>query len=151
MPEAAGDVRDNANVTALAFDYGLGHIGCAIGQTLGATARPLAFLKARDGQPDWDAVARLIAEWQPDTLLVGLPLNMDGSESDFCLRARKFARRLHGRFGLPVAMIDERLSSREAKARGGHRDSYRKNPVDDLAAQVILESWLTDPGQGLAP
>src|SRR5690606_26260958 len=131
--------------------YGLGHIGCAIGQTLGATARPLAILKARDGQPDWDAVARLIAEWRPDTLLVGLPLNMDGSESDFCLRARKFARRLHGRFDIPVAMMNERRWAREAKARGGHRDSCRRNRVDDVAGQVILGSWLADPGQGLAP
>ena len=137
--------------TALAFDYGLGRIGCAAGQTLTATASPLAALKARDGQPDWSAVGELIRDWKPDILLVGLPLNMDDSESDFCLRARKFARRLHGRFGLPVTMVDERLSSREAKARTGYRASYRDNPIDDVAAQIILETWLADTSHGVAP
>ncbi|HEY8385267.1 MAG TPA: Holliday junction resolvase RuvX [Porticoccaceae bacterium] len=145
MPDA------QAVQTALAFDYGLGHIGCAAGQTLTGTGTPLVALQARDGQPDWEAVARLIGEWRPAILLVGLPLNMDGSESDLCVRARKFARRLHGRFGLPVAMVDERLSTREAKARAGRRDSYRTNPVDDIAAQVILETWLADTRCGLAP
>jgi len=137
--------------TVLAFDYGLGRIGCAAGQTLTGTGTPLAALKARDGQPDWSTVEKLIAEWRPDALLVGLPLNMDGSESDFCLRARKFARRLHGRFGLPVTMVDERLSTREAKTRTGYRRSYRDNPVDDVAAQVILETWLSDTSLGLSP
>lgn len=138
-------------VSAMAFDFGLGHIGCAVGQTLTSTARPLAVLKARDGQPDWQQLAALVGEWRPNVLLVGLPLNMDGSESEFCGRARKFARRLHGRLSLPVKMVDERLSSREAKDRGGRRDSYRKQPVDDLAAQIILETWLADPGHTLSP
>lgn len=137
--------------TALAFDYGLGRIGCAVGQTLTATGTPLVALKARDGQPDWSVVEQLIREWRPNTLLVGLPLNMDGSESDFCLRARKFARRLHGRFGLQVIMVDERLSTREAKSRSGYRDSYRDHPVDDVAAQVILETWLADSRCGVSP
>ncbi len=138
-------------ITVLAFDYGLGHIGCAVGQSLTGTARPLAVLKARQGQPDWSAVEKLIGEWRPDTLLVGLPLNMDDSEGALCVAARRFARRLHGRFGVPVLMVDERLSSREAKARAGHRESYRDAPVDDIAAQVILETWLADTHIGLRP
>lgn len=152
MPEDSGDV---AIVTALAFDYGLRAIGCAVGQTLSASASPVSVLKARDGQPDWQAVEEVISQWQPDLLLVGLPLNMDGSESEFCLRARKFARRLQGRFGLPVKMVDERLSSREAKGRSGRHGkdahNYRKHPVDDLAAQIILETWLGNPDYALSP
>ncbi len=137
--------------TALAFDYGLRQIGVAVGQTLTDSASPLTVLRARDGQPDWAQVETLIRDWGPQLLLVGLPLNMDGSESDFCARTRKFARRLHGRFGLPTRMVDERLSTREAKDRGGSRESYRENPVDNLAAQVILESWLHDSDRTSEP
>lgn len=130
----------------LAFDFGARQIGVACGQTLTRSAQPVSVLRARDGQPDWTVVAGLISDWQPSLLLVGLPLNMDDSESDLCIRARKFGKRLHGRFGLPVVMVDERLSTREAKSLGvrGERD-YRKNPVDALAAQIICESWLSDP------
>ena len=131
--------------TALAFDYGLRQIGVAVGQTLTGSARPLTVIRARDGQPDWQDIADLIAEWRPGLLLVGLPLNMDGSESEFCGRARKFARRLHGRTGLAAKMVDERLTTREAKSRDGHRESYRDDPIDNLAAQIILESWLNEP------
>lgn len=149
------DDKDGKIVTAMAFDYGLKSIGCAVGQTLTGSASPVAVLKARDGQPDWQALQEEITRWKPSLLLVGLPLNMDGSESEFCLRARKFARRLQGRFGLTVKMVDERLSSREAKTRGERHGkdahNYRKNPVDDLAAQIILETWLSNPDYALAP
>ena len=131
--------------TLLAFDYGLKQIGVASGQTATGSASPLTVLKARDGIPQWDQVENLLREWQPDRVLVGLPLNMDGSESELSTRARKFANRLHGRFGVTVEMVDERLSSYAAKteqrAAGGSND-YRKNPVDALAAQIILEGWL---------
>jgi len=113
------------------------------------SANPLMVLKARDGIPDWGQIERLLEEWQPDRLLVGLPLNMDGSESEFCARTRKFARRLHGRFGLKVSMVDERLSTFEAKQLAKEQNkqqrSYRDLPVDDLAAAMILQSWLSDP------
>jgi putative Holliday junction resolvase len=102
-------------------------------------------LRARDGQPDWQRVAALLQEWQPQQLLVGDPLNMDGSASELCQRARRFARRLHGRFGLPVELMDERLSSFEAKQlsrEAGHRGDYRRDPVDSLAAELVLQSWL---------
>lgn len=155
MPDDPAVQQSDRIVTALAFDYGLKSIGCAVGQTLTGSASPVAVLKARDGQPDWQAVEDVITRWQPTLLLVGLPLNMDGSESEFCLRARKFARRLQGRYGLPVKMVDERLSSREAKTRevrrGAEAHNYRKNPVDDLAAQVILETWLANPDYALSP
>ena len=92
-------------------------------------------------------VEKLLKEWKPDLVIVGLPLNMDDSESELAVRARKFAQRLHGRFGVAIEMADERLSSYEAKgevmARGGSRD-YGKNPVDSIAARLILESWFTE-------
>ena len=130
--------------TLLAFDYGTRSIGVASGQAITGSANPLTELRARDGVPNWDELSKLLQEWQPDLVLVGLPLNMDGSDSEFAARARKFARRLHGRFGVQVAMVDERLTTREAKRIAGHRDSYRDNPVDAVAAQLILESWLED-------
>ena len=137
--------------TLLAFDYGTRSIGAASGQAITGSANPLTELRAKDGAPNWDDIGKLLKEWQPDLVLVGLPLNMDGSESEFCHRARKFARRLHGRFSVQVAMVDERLTTREARRIAGHRGSYRDNPVDALAAQLILESWLEDPSLAKAP
>ncbi len=124
----------------LAFDFGTKRIGIAVGQTLTQSAQEVAEIPAKDGIPDWTQIERIIQEWQPDELLTGLPLNMDGSENAMCLRARKFARRLHGRFGLPSYLWDERLSSEAAKALKPS-DNYRKNAVDALAACAILESW----------
>src|SRR5690554_6952006 len=112
MPEFAA-APANA-VTLLAFDYGLRQIGVAVGNRVLGTAQALTVLRARDGIPDWTEIARLLDEWQPGLLVVGDPLNMDDSVSPLAERARKFARRLHGRFGLPVVMADERLSSFEA-------------------------------------
>ncbi len=131
--------------TLLAFDYGTKNIGVAYGQTLTATAREVSPLKARDGVPDWDKVQALLKEWQPDLVLVGLPLNMDDSESELCTRARKFANRLNGRFGIPVELVDERLSTFAAKgeaAERGHHGNYGQAPIDSIAARLILESWL---------
>lgn len=130
--------------TLLAFDYGTKNIGAACGQTITRSATELHPLKAKDGIPDWSVIEKLLVEWKPDLVLVGLPLNMDDSESELSQRARKFANRLHGRFGVKVEMVDERLSSFAAKGevmeRGGSRD-YKHNPVDSIAARLILESW----------
>lgn len=131
----------------MAFDFGLRQIGVAIGNCLLATTQPLAILKARDGIPDWQAVSNLLQEWQPDLLLVGNPLNMDGTESDLGARSRKFGNRLHGRFGLPIEFADERLTSFEAKqdlARSGHSGDYKAQPIDSYAAELILKSWMRD-------
>jgi putative Holliday junction resolvase len=150
----------NSTSTIFAFDFGTRQIGVAVGQTLSGSANPLTVFKAKDGIPDWNQIKQLVEEWQPDQVLVGLPLNMDGSESEFCVRARKFARRLHGMFGLQVAMVDERLSTFEAKQqqkqgknRGGSSGeiSYRDHPVDDLAAVIILQTWLSDPDSAKKP
>jgi putative Holliday junction resolvase len=128
----------------VAFDYGTSAIGVAVGQTLTESARALPPLKAKDGVPNWQQVEQLLKEWQPDLLLVGLPLNMDGSPSELSRRAEKFARRLQGRFNHPFEMVDERLSSFEAKGQliqqTGSRD-FKQHNVDGIAAELILLSW----------
>lgn len=125
-----------ANETVMAFDFGLGKIGVAVGQSVTGTATPVMIIRAKEGTPDWAVVERLIKEWGPGQLVVGLPLNMDGSESEMSERAARFGRRLAGRYNLPVTTMDERLTSREAAelAKPGE-------PVDAIAAQLILESW----------
>lgn len=101
--------------TLLAFDFGTKSIGVAVGQRITGTARPLPAIKAQDGTPDWNIIERLLKEWQPDEIIVGLPLNMDGTEQPLTARARKFANRIHGRFGVEVKLHDERLSTVEAR------------------------------------
>ena len=129
----------------LGFDYGSKQIGVAVGQVITGRARELCILKAQNGVPDWQKVEALIKEWQPDAIVVGLPLNMDGTKSEMSERAEKFARRLNGRFNLPVHTHDERLTTFEAKGERlsqGQRGGYRENPVDALAAALLLEGWL---------
>ncbi|AFF24732.1 TPA: Holliday junction resolvase RuvX [Pasteurella multocida] len=131
-------------MTVLAFDFGTKSIGCAVGQSITGTAQALPAFKAQDGIPNWDAIGKCLAEWQPDRVVVGLPLNMDGSEQDLTVRARKFAHRLHGRFGVAVELQDERLTTTEARAeifgRGGYK-ALNKSKVDGISACLILESW----------
>lgn len=129
----------------LGFDYGTKIIGVSVGQTLTKTAQALPAIKAKNGQPNWQDIESLIKEWQACHAIVGLPLNMDDSESELAVRARKFANRIHGRFGISVECFDERLSSFEAKGeiieRTGSRD-FKQQGVDSLSAKIILESWL---------
>jgi len=135
----------------LGFDYGTKQIGVAVGQAITGQARELCVLKAQNGVPDWSQIERLVKEWQPDAMVVGLPLNMDGTPSEMSERAAKFARRLHGRFNLPVHTHDERLTTFEAKGHRlaqGQRDGYRQRPVDALAAALLLEGWLTEHATG---
>ncbi|MBT0723542.1 Holliday junction resolvase RuvX [Rosenbergiella sp. S61] len=133
-----------SNHTIIAFDFGTRSIGIAVGQTLTATASPLSAVKAQDGVPDWNVIEKVVNEWQPDYLVVGLPLNMDGSEQELTQRAKKFANRLHGRLGKKVELQDERLSTTEARSRlfekGGFK-SLSKGRVDSQSAVIILESW----------
>ncbi|AKJ41188.1 Holliday junction resolvase RuvX [Pragia fontium] len=133
-----------ANRTVLGFDFGTKSIGVAIGQEITGTARPLTSFKAKEGVPDWQQIEKLLKEWLPDLVVVGLPLNMDGTEQPVTAQARKFANRIHGRFGVQIALHDERLSTVEAKAdlfdRGGFR-ALNKGSVDAASAVIILESW----------
>jgi len=131
-------------ITALAFDFGTKSIGCAAGQSITGTAQALPAFKAQDGIPNWDAIEKCLKEWKPDVVVVGLPLNMDGTEQELTLRARKFANRLQGRFAVNVQLQDERLTTTEARSeifdRGGFR-ALKKSKVDGISACLILESW----------
>lgn len=135
--------------TLLAFDFGTKSIGVAIGQRITGTARPLTAIKANDGTPDWTQFEKLLKEWQPELVVVGLPLNMDGTDQPLTDRARKFANRLHGRFGVKVELQDERLSTVEARAglfeRGGFR-ALNKGSIDSASAVIILESYFENHG-----
>ena len=126
--------------SVLCFDFGTKRIGIAYGNSLTGSGQALKEITALDGVPQWTEIQSLIKEYQPDILLTGLPLNMDGTENDMCLRARKFARRLHGRFYLPSFVWDERLSSEAAKGISPS-DNYKANAVDSLASVMILQSW----------
>lgn len=132
----------------IAFDFGTKRIGCALGQSIMQIARPLSTIAAKDGQPDWHCVQAVIDEWQPNLLLVGLPLNMNGTEQDITHRASKFARQLKERFSISVYTIDERLTTTEARSRafdqGGYR-AIRKSEIDSLAAKLMVEQWFSDP------
>ncbi|WP_115719915.1 Holliday junction resolvase RuvX [Gallaecimonas mangrovi] len=130
--------------TVIAFDHGAKSIGVAVGQDITGSAQPLAAIKAVDGQPNWDIVAKVLKEWQPDLLVVGLPLNMDGTEQNTTAAAKKFAGRLHGRFGLQVASQDERLTTASAKEwlfENGGYSALEKGKIDSVSACLILESW----------
>ena len=118
----------------VAIDYGLRHIGVAAGQMVTRQASPVAEVSSSAGKTNWADLEKLLTEWQPDLVLVGLPLNMDGSESDMSQNARAFARKLTNRTGYATEMVDERLSSAEARARDGSHA---------VAAQVIFETWVS--------
>ncbi|QMV15532.1 Holliday junction resolvase RuvX [Vibrio spartinae] len=131
--------------TIMAFDYGTKSIGSAIGQEITGTASPLKAFSAKDGIPRWEDIEKQIQEWKPDLLIVGLPTDLQGKDLESITpRARKFANRLHGRFGVPVELHDERLSTTEARStlfeQGGFR-ALKKGNVDCQSAVIILESW----------
>lgn len=135
---------NSPTITVLGFDYGTKRIGIAVGQSITGTATPLATIPARDGIPNWEQIAGLISEWKPSALVVGIPYNMDETESEMSVRANKFARRLNGRFNLPAHGMDERLTSCEARDRMAELEKKgvkQKHGIDSYAAVVIVESW----------
>ena len=134
--------------TTLAFDCGLKRIGIAAGDTLTATAAPRPAAAVHQRGPDWDAIAREVRMLSPKLLVVGAPYNADGTPGALAAAARRFAAELERRFGLPVAMVDERWSSLEASAAlkaqrssGERKRRVRKEDIDSAAAAVILERW----------
>lgn len=127
----------------LGFDYGRSRIGVAVGQTVIGTSAPLATIKADQGKPDWHAVQRLMDEWQPTLFVVGMPKNMDGTEHQLTATITRFGNQLHGRYGLQVHYVDERLSSKEAeRSISPGRAKKEKGVIDRVAAQLILQTWL---------
>lgn len=137
----------NISQTLLGFDFGKKRIGVAVGQTLTHSANPLTTIPAKDGIPDWQQLDALIDSWRPQALVVGKPLNMDGTSQPLTQAATSFAKRLQARYHLPVYEMDERLSTVAARseifAKGGYR-ALQKKPVDSVAAQLILINWLNE-------
>lgn len=136
----------------LGFDWGVSWIGVASGQTETFTASELKPIRAKNGTPNWEEMDALVSEWKPAGFIVGIPYNMDGTEFDLTLRANKFRKRLHGRYGLPAHGVDERLTTREAfhhlGASGTSLKKAKKANVDGIAAQIILQSWLNEQRNG---
>ena len=135
----------------LAFDYGERRIGVAVGNTLTGTAEPQGTIACKVGT-DWEAIERTIKEWDPEQLVIGVPYNIDGSDSEMTSRARRFGRRLHGRYSLPVVEIDERHSSLAAtnllisqRRDGTRRRRLQKEDIDAWAAREILLTYLSQP------
>lgn len=129
----------------LGFDFGLRRIGVAVGQRFTGTASPVTTLLAEDGEPHWQEVTEIIKNWQPQALLVGIPLNMDDSISEMAKRAEAFAKDLEVRFHLPVIRMDERLSTFEAKNEfmriRGQTGMKKGQKVDAYAAVLLIEGW----------
>ena len=123
-----------AHRSFLAFDFGTQRVGVAGGNSLTRSAQPLRTIAAT-GDARFEAIAKLIAEWQPDALVVGVPFHPDGAAHENTERARRFARQLAGRFALPVAEVDERYSTTEARA-------MRAADIDAASAAIILEQFL---------
>lgn len=130
--------------TVIGFDFGKKYIGVAVGQEITGSASPLGSIKANDGIPNWEQLTHYLKEWLPDIIVIGLPLNMDGSEQQLTLDAKKFGSRIAGRFGLPIEFQDERLTTADAKerlfAQGGYRN-LKKDNIDAVSAALIIESF----------
>ena len=137
----------------MAFDFGTQKMGMAVGQSLIESASPLALFPMKDGIPNWDELLKIVQQYQPTLFLVGLPLNMDDSESDLSARSRKFARRLRHQTNIETLMVDERLTTREAR---DELDQYhaqgraKKLAADSIAAALLISSWYRHP-EGFKP
>lgn len=128
-----------SNQTLLCFDCGIKRIGTAVGQTITSTATALEILKTINNKPDWNNITRLINEWGPDLLIVGKPYQLDGSRQEMTDIAERFSRQLEGRYQIKVEMIEEQLSSYEAR-----RELKSTYDLDAVAARLILETWLSE-------
>ena len=139
--------------TIMAFDFGTQKMGMAVGQALIESATPLALFPMKDGVPQWENLLKIIKQHQPQLFLVGLPLNMDDSESELSTRARKFAKRLRHQSNIRTLMVDERLTTREARDELDHYQAQgrgKKRAADSLAAALLIESWYREP-HGVLP
>jgi len=143
----------NTPNTIMAFDFGTQKMGMAVGQSLIESANPLPLFPMKDGIPNWDELLKIVKSHQPGLFLVGLPLNMDDSESELSTRARKFARRLRHQTNIETLMVDERLTTREARDELDHYQAQgrgKKLSADSIAAALLIESWYRHPA-GLQP
>lgn len=150
MPE--GVAATALTGTLLAFDFGTRRVGIAVGNTVTATARPLATIDDEKNETRFAAIAALIREWQPVALVVGLPCNEDGTPHELTALCRRFANRLKGRFSLPVLLVDERYTSAAASsvlAEAGVHGRKQKPLLDQYAAQQILQAYFDEPSAGI--
>lgn len=131
----------------IGFDFGYKRIGIAVGQKLTCTASPLATINAIQGVPDWEQVRAIVVNWSPTALIVGLPTCMNDKVLYTTSAARRFAKELKRHFSLPVYLVDERLSTKEAREHlfnlGGYQ-KIKKTEIDSIAACIILERWLQE-------
>jgi putative Holliday junction resolvase len=138
-------VKTSASITALAIDYGTRSIGMAVGQSLTGTASELPVLRHQANKASQQVllqnIKKMVQEWQADVVIVGWPLNMDGTESDFCAEVKKFTEQLSRSLSVPIEFMDERLTSYEAKTLVKQNTGFREKPVDSLAARILLENW----------
>lgn len=143
----------NSPQLIIAFDFGTQKTGMAVGSSIIESATPLALFPMKDGIPNWDELLKIIKQHQPNLFLVGLPLNMDDSESELSTRARKFARRLRHQTNIETLMVDERLTTREARDELDHYHAQgraKKLAADSIAAALFIESWYRNP-EGITP
>jgi putative Holliday junction resolvase len=137
-------MKHSSSDILLGFDFGMKRIGVAVGQMVTKTARPLGVIHAKEGKPQEDELNKFIKTWRPNAIVVGIPLNMDGTEQSITQAARNFANLLHEQYNVPVYGIDERLTTKEAReqmfAKGGYK-ALQNGQVDSVAAQLILETW----------
>ncbi|WP_121775093.1 Holliday junction resolvase RuvX [Acinetobacter bereziniae] len=143
----------NSPQLIIAFDFGTQKMGMAVGSSLIESATPLALFPMKDGIPNWDELLKIVKQHQPNLFLVGLPLNMDDSESELSSRARKFARRIRHQTNIETVMVDERLTTREARDELEHYQAQgraKKLAADSIAAALFIESWYRNP-EGITP
>lgn len=132
----------------IAFDFGLKRTGVAVGNTLTGSASPECTLTSKDERPDWDGITGLISEWKPSKLVVGMPTELDGSDSPLKPRVERFCNQLRGRYNLEVEQENEQFTSIEAAERlkqlrqKGRKQKVNKDEVDKIAATIILENWM---------
>ena len=143
MPNSTGFI--------IAVEFGMTYIGLAVGQTVTNSATGITTLRAKNGQPNWKELLDLITEFSPSLLLVGFPLNMDGTESEMSKKAEIFARKLEQKTNTPTSLVDERLSSKEAIeiANRGHKKNAQHNgSVHEISACLIAQTWLNEKKSG---
>jgi len=132
----------------IAFDYGLKRTGVAIGNTQTGSATPECTLVSKDEKPDWDGISKIIEEWQPNQIVVGMPTELDGSENPLKTRIERFCNQLNGRYNIAVDQENEQFTSIEAAQRlkqlrqSGRKQKITKDEVDKIAAAIILENWM---------
>ncbi len=140
-----GEIKDGTEVSiVLGFDFGTQNLGIAVGNRLTNTAQPVKIIKVTHNQPDWLEVEKILKEWEPQAFIVGMPFTKDGTVTEHLKIIQKFINRLHGRFGLPVYIVDEANSSIESTQYVKPSNRNKKGQLDAISAAIIIERWLNN-------